>query len=61
MSDLFTPLEPELPPAPPRDAADRPLADRLRPTSLAELVGQEQLLRPEAPWRGCWSGGGWRP
>ena len=49
MSDLFTALEPELLPAPPRDAADRPLADRLRPTSLADLVGQEQLLRPEAP------------
>ena len=25
------------------------LADRLRPQALAELVGQEQLLRPEAP------------
>ena len=48
MSDLFTALEPELPAAPRRDA-DRPLADRLRPTSLADLVGQEQLLRPDAP------------
>ena len=36
------------PPAP-RAEADRPLADRLRPKALAELVGQEQLLRPEAP------------
>ena len=47
MSDLFTPLEPAS--APPREAADRPLADRLRPRTLADLVGQEELLRPEAP------------
>lgn len=31
-----------------RDGA-RPLADRLRPQSLSELVGQEHLLAPEAP------------
>ncbi len=30
-------------------AADRPLADRLRPTRLDELVGQEHLLAPDAP------------
>jgi len=47
MPDLFAAIEPE--PAAPRAAADRPLADRLRPTALAGLVGQEQLLRPEAP------------
>ena len=29
--------------------APRPLADRLRPTALAEVVGQEHLLGPEAP------------
>ena len=29
--------------------APRPLADRLRPTALAEVVGQDQLLGPEAP------------
>src|SRR6201999_4559291 len=27
----------------------RPLADRLRPKSLAEVVGQEHLLGPEGP------------
>jgi putative ATPase len=29
--------------------APRPLADRLRPTKLAEVVGQEHLLAPTAP------------
>jgi len=29
--------------------APRPLADRLRPTTLAEVVGQDHLLAPEAP------------
>lgn len=29
--------------------APRPLADRLRPKRLAEVVGQDHLLRPEAP------------
>jgi putative ATPase len=29
--------------------APRPLADRLRPQSLAEVVGQDHLLGPEAP------------
>src|SRR5262245_40498672 len=29
--------------------APRPLADRLRPTSIAEVVGQDHLLRPDAP------------
>ena len=29
--------------------APRPLADRLRPRSLAEVVGQDHLLGPEAP------------
>ena len=28
---------------------NRPLADRLRPTSLAEVIGQEQVLGAEAP------------
>src|SRR4051794_8297652 len=51
MSDLFGDLEPQpaAPGAAAREAADRPLADRLRPRALADLVGQEQLLRPEAP------------
>ncbi|CAK0761870.1 Replication-associated recombination protein A [uncultured Gammaproteobacteria bacterium] len=30
-------------------AAPRPLADRLRPRTLAEVVGQDHLLRPDAP------------
>ena len=43
MSDLFdTPSEA-------RDEAPRPLADRLRPKSLGEVIGQEQVLGPEAP------------
>ncbi|WP_323763699.1 replication-associated recombination protein A [Marinovum sp.] len=29
--------------------APRPLADRLRPAKLAEVIGQEQVLGPEAP------------
>ena len=42
MSDLFQAagLEPEAP---------RPLADRLRPQSLEEVVGQEHLLGPSGP------------
>jgi len=31
------------------DQAPRPLADRLRPRSLAEVVGQEHLLKPDGP------------
>jgi putative ATPase len=50
MSDLFADLEPQGPaPAAGREPADRPLADRLRPRVLADLVGQEHLLKPEAP------------
>ena len=42
MTDLFQAagLEPEAP---------RPLADRLRPQTLAEVVGQEHLLGPDGP------------
>ena len=29
--------------------ADRPLADRLRPAALSEVIGQEHLLAPDAP------------
>ena len=44
MNDLFQAagLEPEAP---------RPLADRLRPQSLDEVVGQDHLLGPEGPIR----------
>lgn len=31
------------------DQAPRPLADRLRPKALAEVVGQDHLLKPEGP------------
>jgi putative ATPase len=41
--DLFGDSEPEAQPAP---AGPRPLADRLRPQSLDEVIGQDQLLGP---------------
>jgi putative ATPase len=47
MPDLFADQQPA--PAPSTGAADRPLADRLRPGTLADVVGQDQLLKPEAP------------
>ncbi|MGK9232759.1 replication-associated recombination protein A [Inquilinus limosus] len=31
------------------DQAPRPLADRLRPRSIAEVVGQDHLLKPDGP------------
>ena len=45
MADLFDAIDP------PSDGADpnRPLADRLRPKSLAEVIGQQQVLGPDAP------------
>ncbi len=53
MSDLFdTPPDPTAPGPPATEAehtAPRPLADRLRPQSLGEVIGQEQVLGPEAP------------
>lgn len=45
MTDLFdTPGE-----TPPSTNAPRPLADRLRPQSLSDVIGQDQVLGPEAP------------
>jgi putative ATPase len=46
MADLFAD---DLPPTPPRDEprAGAPLADRLRPRSLDEVIGQEHLTGPE--------------
>jgi putative ATPase len=35
--------------ASPASDAPRPLADRLRPQRLADVVGQEHLLGPEGP------------
>ena len=45
MADLFA----DDPPPPPRDEprADAPLADRLRPQSLDEVIGQEHLTGPD--------------
>jgi len=43
MADLFDT------PGVTQPAANRPLADKLRPQSLAEVIGQEQVLGPEAP------------
>jgi putative ATPase len=46
MADLFAD---DLPPERPRDEprADAPLADRLRPRALGEVIGQEHLTGPE--------------
>ena len=43
MADLFAPTDI----AAPQPARDAPLADRLRPTTLSEVVGQEHLTGPE--------------
>lgn len=42
MPDLF-----DTPPGP--DTAPRPLADRLRPKALADVIGQAQVLGPDGP------------
>ena len=47
MSDLFAPLHPDS-----AMAKAAPLAERLRPTSLAQVIGQAGLLGPQAPLRG---------
>lgn len=45
MADLFdTPAG-----AAPHHSAPRPLADRLRPHTLAEVIGQDKVLSPEGP------------
>ncbi|RWR44919.1 replication-associated recombination protein A [Sinirhodobacter ferrireducens] len=44
MSDLF-----DSPTREPAHEAPRPLADRIRPQHLAEVIGQEHVLGPEAP------------
>lgn len=43
MSDLFNTATADVPTGP------RPLADRLRPKTLGEVIGQEQVLGPDAP------------
>jgi putative ATPase len=47
--DLFG--SPEPPPEAPAPTGPRPLADRLRPHSLAEVVGQDHLLGPDGALR----------
>ncbi|WIV51108.1 replication-associated recombination protein A [Marivivens sp. LCG002] len=44
MADLFDTPETET-----QGNAPRPLADRLRPKTLGEVIGQEQVLGPDAP------------
>ncbi|OWU84013.1 ATPase AAA [Oceanicola sp. 22II-s10i] len=46
MTDLFDSDPQSEEPGP---GAPRPLADRLRPQALAEVIGQEQVLGPDAP------------
>ncbi|PRY76295.1 putative ATPase [Yoonia maritima] len=43
MADLFTSAPTDIP------AGPRPLADRLRPQRLGDVIGQEQVLGPDAP------------
>ncbi|TCO71523.1 replication-associated recombination protein A [Rhodovulum euryhalinum] len=45
MADLFDRNEPETPHRP----GPRPLADRLRPKRLADVIGQEHILGPDGP------------
>ena len=54
MADLFDPPEG----AAPVPAAPRPLADRLRPARLAEVVGQARVLAPDAPLGAMLASGG---
>ncbi|MDR9484821.1 MAG: replication-associated recombination protein A [Sediminimonas sp.] len=48
MADLFDPKGDDAP-KPKKDNAPRPLADRLRPRALSEVIGQDQVLGPDAP------------
>ncbi|SET69218.1 replication-associated recombination protein A [Oceanicella actignis] len=63
MADLFDPdpATPAQPAAPAQGAeaggAPRPLADRLRPERLEDVVGQEHLLGPEGPLAAMLAGG----
>jgi putative ATPase len=47
VSDLFGPSEPQ--PGKGGAKVNQPLADRLRPQTLSEVVGQDHLLGPEGP------------
>ncbi|MDB6175971.1 replication-associated recombination protein A [Paracoccus sp. Z330] len=47
MADLFD-NSPETPTVPPKVAA-RPLADRIRPVRMSDVIGQEKVLGPDGP------------
>ncbi|MCC6867488.1 MAG: replication-associated recombination protein A [Burkholderiales bacterium] len=49
MTDLFAAADPPSPPAVAAGRVDAPLAERLRPRSIAEVVGQRHLLAPGQP------------
>ena len=55
MSSLELPLDPPAPPA--TMPADAPLAERLRPATLAEVIGQQHLLGPGKPLRVAFESG----
>ncbi|MEQ9036997.1 MAG: replication-associated recombination protein A [Silicimonas sp.] len=46
MADLFDTSPPDVTPG---GAGHRPLADRLRPARLEDVIGQDQILGPDAP------------
>ena len=46
MADLFDPSPSSAPPPPP---AVRPLADRIRPVRMEDVIGQDKVLGPEGP------------
>ena len=56
MTDLFPETIPAAPPALDEARADAPLADRLRPRALDEVVGQEHLKVRVAPTPGARDG-----
>ena len=51
LGDSAEPRRSAAPPAAERPLADRPLADRMRPRSIADIVGQPQVLGPGKPLR----------
>ncbi|MCH7629857.1 MAG: replication-associated recombination protein A, partial [Proteobacteria bacterium] len=50
MADLFAPPPQDIPAPPPGEAG--PLADRLRPRDLSEIIGQDHLTGPEGVFCG---------
>ncbi|MBL8301749.1 MAG: AAA family ATPase, partial [Ideonella sp.] len=59
MSSLPLPLDDPDPPAPvvPADEAAAPLAERLRPRSLADVIGQQHLIGAGKPLRSAFDSG----